>query len=244
MPEFEPQFFNAGYFLVEGAKRTEWMSAEILPEMIYSLSTCICDLHPLMELIPWVKGDLIDGYQKRLELSDEVFLEAMYKIEKLFNDQKFGWNSVFFDLETAKSFAKKYFQKINNLKIFQAIVPIQLVEKVLQETESKTVTPHGLHTVLLKKEASEIGSSAFLGFEVIGYDLGSFHSFVCNSLETKFKNELEISLNQNGYISSFDDAIKAADYCNLESTGAEEGYWFPAGMREVPFHEDHFEVRT
>jgi hypothetical protein len=236
MPELEPQFYNAGYFLIEGAKRTEWMSAEILPEMIYSLSPCICNLHPPMELIPWVKGDSIDDYQKRLELSDEVFFEAMFRVEKLFEDQVFGWNSVFFDLETAKSFAKNYFQKIENLKLFRALAPIQLTEKVLQKTEEKTVVPHGLHTVLKKKEIVEIESDSLLGYEIIGYDLGSFHSFVCNSLESDFVNKLEIPINSKGYISDFNNAIKAASYCNLESTGAEEGYWFPVGMREIPLY--------
>jgi hypothetical protein len=233
MPELESQFYNAGFFLIEGAKRTEWMSAEILPEMIYSLSGCICNLHPPMELIPWVKGDSIDDYQKRLELPDREFLELMLRFEKLFDAQKFGWNSVFFEVEVAKDFAKTHLQKIQDLKLYQALVPMKLVETILKETESEAFEPHGLRTIILKKEIAKTNLNTMLGFEIIGYDLNHFHSFVCNSLENDFCNKLNISLNSNGYISDFEEAIRATEYCNLESTGAEDGFLFPVGIREI-----------
>jgi hypothetical protein len=236
MPELEPQFVNAGYVLIEGFARAEFMSKEILPELIYSVSPCICELHPPMELISWVKGDSLDTYQKQLELSDEVFLEAMFEIETLFEKNGFGWNSVFSELETAKSFAMKYFKKIENLKLFQIVVPSQLVEKILKETNETTVVQHGVHSVIKKEEFLDLKTTDLLGYEVIGYDMGRFHSFICNSLETRFKTELEVQFNTQGYITSLEDALKAADYCNLESTGAEDGYWFPVGMREIPIN--------
>ena len=236
MSDLENQFYNAGYFLIEGMKRAEHMSAEILPESIYSLSTCICDLHPPVAMLSWVgkQGFSPNEYQQRLGLSDEVFLEVITKLDKFYEEQIFGFNSVFFQENAAQEFAKTYLHKIENLKLFQAISPAQLTDQILRETQTETYTPDGFETVLLKKEVVEIDSSALLGYEIIVYDFGSCCSFICNGLETDFQNNLGIKINSKGYISSLNDAGKAAEYCNLESTGAEEGYWFPVGMREIP----------
>ncbi len=236
MDELEQKFVNAGYFLIEGFNRAEFMSAAILPEIIYSVSPCICELHPPMELISWIKGNSIDDYQKQLELPDVMFLEAMFEIENLFEKKGFGWNSVFSDLETARSFAARFLQNIQKLKLFQIVSPWQVVEKILLETNETTVIQHGVHTLVEKKEFLKLMPNDLLGYEIIGYDMGQFHSFICNSLETRFKTELEVQFNIRGYIANLEDALKAADYCNLESTGAEDGYWFPVGMREIPLN--------
>lgn len=236
MSELEPQFYNAGYFLIEGVKRAAHMSAEILPEMIYSVSTCLGDLHPPMEMLSWMtkEGFSPEKYQQRLGLSDEAFLEVITKVDQFFEVQTFGFNSVFFQENTAQEFAKTYLHKLENLKLFQAIVPVQLAEQILAESQTEAYTPDGLDTVISKKEIVETDSSTLLGYEVIVYDFGSCCSFICNGLEKSFQNDLGIKINPKGYIPSLNEAIKAADYCNLESTGAEPGYWFPVGMREIP----------
>ena len=240
MAELELKFYDLGYFLIEGSKRAEHISTEIMPEIIFSISDCHSEFHPPMAMLSGVRegGFSIDNYQKRLDLSDQTFLEAMSKVDTLFKDQEFGWNSIFFTQVEAQSFAENYLQKIDNLKFFQAIIPVQISNCFLRKTESKTFIPHGLHTAISRQKDFHLDTDNLTGYEIVGYDMGDFHSFVCYSLENEFQKEINVQINENGLISDFDDAMKAVDYCNDQFTaiGKLETTWFAVGLREIPLN--------
>jgi hypothetical protein len=40
------EFISGGYYLVSPIKRSEYMDKDLIPEIIYSASECLCDFHP------------------------------------------------------------------------------------------------------------------------------------------------------------------------------------------------------
>jgi hypothetical protein len=68
------------------------------------------------------------------------------------------------------------------------------------------------------------GDGSQRGFEVLGYEYGAFHSFICNGLEREYAL-LGMQLNKCGLFDGLADAERAAEFTNLESTGAEPVPW-------------------
>jgi hypothetical protein len=58
----------------------------------------------------------------------------------------------------------------------------------------------------------------------LGYEYGELHSFICNGLEREYA-VLGIQLNRCGLLDGLTDAERAAEFTNLESTGAEPVPW-------------------
>jgi hypothetical protein len=66
-----------------------------------------------------------------------------------------------------------------------------------------------------------------LGFEILGFEGDSFHSWLCNGLERDAADNLGIRPNDAGFISSPADAIRVAEYCNRDDVGSEPVLWLP-----------------
>lgn len=79
------------------------------------------------------------------------------------------------------------------------------------------------------------GQSPEPGGEFMGYDIrvanGSLEcSWLCGGHEVDLAREFNIRPNNDGLISSFEDAQRAADYINRPEVGAEPGYWLPVAV--------------
>ena len=89
----------------------------------------------------------------------------------------------------------------------------------------------GVHAMLSKRKVLSQGATV-RGYEVLGYDYGAFHSFAVNYQENEYCGDLGLSLNANGLFDNYSDAVKAAQYTRLPTTGAEPGLWFPWWVSE------------
>lgn len=67
----------------------------------------------------------------------------------------------------------------------------------------------------------------FLGFEVLGYNYGSFHSWLCHNLEKEIKENFNITANDKGLFKDLQDATQVASYYSLDETGTEPVQWLP-----------------
>ncbi len=79
----------------------------------------------------------------------------------------------------------------------------------------------------LRRGAPLPSGGVILGFDVLGWDWGTFHSYTCNGLEAEFDASLGIRPNAHGFFSRVEDARKCADHANLETIGAEPALWLP-----------------
>jgi hypothetical protein len=228
--------FLGGYYLVESSPRKSWMNNSLIPQKFYSLSNCICDHHPDLSILTWVVGDSEDRdkeqYRRKLKLTIAEFQLLQSQADRWFDQNRYGWQEVFLDLDLAREFATDYLSNIQNIKLLAIATTAKYRDLYLQEEFSSNNAEEGVYKALKSNQAININHN-FLGYEVLCNQCGIFHSFVCNGLETDFAHKLNIKLNQHGLIDQYDQAIQASDYANHPDTGAEPLLWIPWAIIEL-----------
>lgn len=92
---------------------------------------------------------------------------------------------------------------------------------------------YGVFKMIEKRRALEGGGSP-RGFEVLSYEYGLEHSWLCNSLEREAFEQLGITPNELGLLDTFENASRVVDYVNRDDVGAEPGLWLPWMVVEYP----------
>ncbi|MBO3741765.1 hypothetical protein [Actinoplanes flavus] len=74
------------------------------------------------------------------------------------------------------------------------------------------------------------------GFEVLGFEAGKFHSWLCYRLDTPALRELGIRPGNAGLLATADEAQRIADMANNDGGTPEEITWFPVRITEHDIH--------
>ena len=243
-------YFWGGYYLVEGSDRSNWMNPSLIPQKFYSVSNCICSHHPSLSMLSWTcdAGDK-EKYRTKLGLTVKEFQALQNKADRWFDLDLYAWGEVLLDLDLAKEFAANYLSHLQNIKLLAIATTANYRDLFLQSESALNNSEIGICQALKSHQTIEIERTLasrynglqtrnaqardFLGYEILGYEYGGFHSFVCNHLETDFANKLKIKLNQYGLIEQYDLATKASDYANNPNTGAEPVLWMPWAIVEL-----------
>ncbi len=221
----QPDYFLGGYFLVRGGKP----SSELLPDPFWILG-CLSDLLPCIH-VPW--DEISDEYRTywRNELppsrSDEMFRWA----RALYDAGEFGFGDVFLTLASARSCYERYLRSVENVKLLEISLPDPFVDEFLDKESVFGISDNLSKRILVCRDDSAV----VRGFDILGEEYvanGSFHCFACNYLQEDYTTKLGIRLNEFGLIPALEDAVRAADYTNLDSTGAEPALWQPWLVRE------------
>lgn len=230
----EDSYFLGGYYLIEGSPIKSLRNSSLLPEKIYTPSTCVCVHHLDLSVLTWVNATDRDreNYRTKLRLTQNSFEVLQKQVDQWFEEKRYGWGEVFIDLNLAREFATNYVSHIEDIKLIAIATTAKYRDAFLAEESLLGNNQIGICQNLNLNKTIKI-DRGFLGYEVLGYDYGWFHSFVCNSLETDFTNKLGIKLNQYGLIDQYDQAIKATDYVNQPETGAEPVLWLPWAIIEL-----------
>jgi hypothetical protein len=224
-------YYLGGYYLVEGLPRPPQM-ASFLPEVLWTVSACICNVYPDAWAFPWVNTDpdRQAEEQARLGLSDTDYGHMQAWVNTTFNEQRFGWPNVWLDLASARQYYHHYLRSIVGIKLLAIALPAPYLEDALAASAPKPgMGEDGVHQMLqLRRTLTEPEAEHARGFEVLGIDLGgTFHTFLCNYLEVPYRDELGLTFNHNGLLASLADAQRASEYTNLDSTAAEPVSWHP-----------------
>ena len=230
------EYFMGGYFLVAGKDSEPWMHQELLPSKIYTPSACICDLHPDDICLSWVSGDknAKAEYRNKLGISEAQFSILQESVDDSFANDKYGWIQVFLTLPEAQAYYAQWLTELEDIKLLGIATTAEHREIFLREEKPDGEKAGASGVWLALKRGSKIElDTGFLGFEVLGYELGGFHSFMCNSMEKDFSEKLNIKLNGYGFIPDIDSANRAADYAQDPDIGAESALWQPWAVIEL-----------
>ena len=222
-------YYLAGYYLVEGLPRPPQM-APFLPPMLWTISSCLCAIYPDSWALSWVTHTPVDraAMQARLGLDTEAFRALQAEMDAAFDQQRFGWPNVWLDRPAAEQFQRQHLTAIPHVKLLAIALPAPYLDPCLRDS---TPTPGsgacGLYQ-MLSRRIKLTDQTGALGYESLGVEVGgSFHSFLCNYLEVPYQQELHVHFNDYGLIAGYADAVRAADYTNLATTGAEPVPWYP-----------------
>jgi hypothetical protein len=234
-------YYLGGYYLVEGVARPDW-TASFLPDTLWTVSACICPTYPDSWGLPWVSEseETLQEIRERLGLEPEAFQELRREVDAALAEERFGWPNVWLDLASARAFRRRYLRHIPQLTLLAIALPEPYVEDFLRDETpiDSNEAEVGIFRRMLRRERWGLDGDPH-GFDVLGAEMGgSLHTFVCNGLEKPYQDQLGIALNQHGLIDGYDDAIRAAEYTNLESTGAEPVAWYPWLVVEHPLDSE------
>ena len=137
-----------------------------------------------------------------------------------------GWPGVFASLDVALRVKEEFFSRSVGLVVFGISLSRDDVPHFLDQSTLEADAEFGVTSVLRRGE-SPSGRGRTLGFDVLGWEHGGFHSYLCNGLEVEFARLLKTSPNPYGFFDRLDDARQCTEHCNVETTGAEPALWMP-----------------
>jgi hypothetical protein len=215
-------YVSGGYYVLKAIPRPSGLSG-ILPDQLLTMSRCFTNV-----VRDIVQLQFNDYDNVRQSVADEA--------------REFGIPQT--QIPELVSWAKM--QHNTNYHVYSEVGPaIELRQRFITDP-SAHVVGIGLHTSLIHSFGSQLvkdvnrgiglleivnenrplaeGGKA-LGFEPLGFEATSFHSWLCHRAPDEAYKRFGIRPNQLGLIESFDDARQVNEY--LLETGAEPAIWEP-----------------
>jgi hypothetical protein len=218
-----------GYFLTRAVERPAYVSSDLLPPRILSLSHCICDFVPDLWAIEWVDYSPADraAEAEKWGIQAADLSQVIEWITEQIDAGEFGWPCVFFSPHDARSFAQRFLPRSEGVRLLGIGLPATDVEQFLATAAPgpSEGVPGIDQAISSRAGLEEVGTA--LGWEVLCYEYGSFCSWLCNHLERDVAEQFGIRPNETGFIATAGDAVRAAEYCGREEVGAEPGFWAP-----------------
>lgn len=220
-------YYLGGYFIIKSISRTEWMNHDVLPESILSASSCICDFYPDSSVVFNKSRKKKKKYMKEIGID---FLEYKQMEDWLNKESEnhFDYPNVFSSPNSANEFRQKFLYNQSGLRIIGVALPKTYKDSFLEEQD----LGYGICKNINKAMAID-SHSTILGYEILGYEHGGFHSYLCNGLENQYKNKFNYTLNKNGFIETLKEAQVLANYTNDEVKDTEPVRWVPWAILDV-----------
>jgi hypothetical protein len=218
-------FLRLGYYIVEPAPKPQ--HCKLNCGQILTVSDCICILHPNLKGSYWDNyEDEESNYQKRLGLSDESFIDMKATVSQLVDARNLEIDSRFANLSDAISFYNKYMRHLTNLRIVSIALGDAFKDVLINAL-------NGVSCNLTSMVLNDVETDGnLLGYDILGWDLSSFHSYVCNSLENDISAVYPLKVDSFGIIQNqYDECIKIAEYIRGKGEPVD---WLPFAMYEYP----------
>ena len=216
-----------GYYLVRRGDLSPSLGSGILPSSFISVSPHISEVIPDSWILGWGDDPASDEYRQLLGLNQSQFEELQIQFNKHFQRHEFGFPNVFLSLDLARKFFRTFSEHLSQFCLLGVALHEENLDSFIEE--HRPASDIGEAGVRRKLRAQEPVSQSrkIRGYEVLGFDGAAFCSFVCNSLQKDYQQELEIDFNPNGLISDYDEAKLAARYTMRDDVGAEPYSWYP-----------------
>lgn len=215
-------FYLGGYYIVKPTSRADWMNNKVLHKLVLSASRCICNFYPDINVIWNQSNDEKEAYRKKLMLDGNTYNEMELWIDERF-EKNFEFPDVFNSYESAVEFYHKFLSNQNDLRIIGIALPKKIRDIFLQEQDDLR---YGVCKNLSQSLHINLKGTV-IGYEILGFEYGRFHSYICNGLEDDYYDKYNFKLNNNGLIFTLEEAQMLADYTNEEIHCTEPVLWLP-----------------
>ena len=193
---------QAGFYITAPVKKHG--SCTLPCEKILSISHCICNIQPDLNGC-YFRRMLIKteqtAYKKLLGLSDNEFSQMKNDISDMIDKKHLCFDSRFTVLSDAQRIYRHYLKNIPELRI----IGISTEESCIGILNREGFEP------LCCQYRYE--NNMAIGTEILGWDNGSFHSWLCNGLEKDISDKFPLKISELGLIqNSFYEAIQFAEH--------------------------------
>lgn len=225
------KYYSGGFLVIVPAPRPGYMDRSIIPDPVVTPSACITEAHPSDSAVSWSS----QSAEKRKAWREELGITKLQESEihrttdKWFEEGRIGRGGIFYEFEDSIEYSQKYTGKAEVLVIEIGTTDVfasEFIEEFGVKRE-KEVENTLVRALKMKRPISK--KSQILGYDILGFETGGrfFHSFMCNSLETDYRDKLGLRFSEHGLVSDFEGAVKASAYNNDPDVGAEPVLWQP-----------------
>ena len=227
-----------GYLIVRPMHRDSFFSAELVPELIVSASTCLCRQFPGDYAIDWCSVTDLERAQKLADFGIDPDQQSAARIWATENfDELFGWPGTFYSLGAAIEARTTLIPPATDVRVLGLGVHEAGLEDFLRHAAptppSEGYAPQGEtgSFTMAKRRERLVAGGRILGFEILNLEFGhASHTWLCNQLETHCANVLGIRPNAAGFIETFDDAQRCCAEISRDEVGSEPGPWLPFAL--------------
>lgn len=227
-------FYIGGYYIIKPLPRPNRMNDNVLHELILSASRCICKFYPDYSVIWNESKTQKEEYMKAIGIDGCTYdsMECWLKEEECANN--FDFPDVFNNYESAIEFCRKFLYNQSDLRVIGVALPAIYRDSFIKEQNDLR---NGICNNLMKYLSID-SHSTILGYEILGFEQGGFHSYICNGLQNEYYKKYKLTLNENGFISSLEEAQTLADYTNEQIEAKEPVLWLPWAILDTPYNNN------
>ena len=192
-------YIAAGYTLVKDVDRKELQDADLVPDRIISLSSCIGVQFDVM----W--GWNPDQYAEQIKafgIPETKFDEFVRWNNQITEQADPGHPRIFGSLRFAQELARNFITDYSGLHMIGIAVHRERVEAVWPRPDLGEET---FNRLIAQGKPLEAGGNP-LGFEVVGLDYGFECSWYCSGLENDMRELFGIRPGKYGLLQSYEDA--------------------------------------
>ena len=205
-------YIAAGYMLVKVVDRKEWQDADLVPERIISLSSCIGIQLDVM----WAWN--LDQYAEQINafgIPETRFDEFVSWNNKITEQVDPGYPRIFSLIRFLQELVRNFITDYSGLHMIGIAVHQERVE-------AKWPHPHvhdeTFNRLIAQGKPLEVGGNP-LGFEVVGVDYGLECSWYCSGLEKDMRELFEIRPGKFGLLQSYEEARQVVDWIEAGDLG-------------------------
>jgi hypothetical protein len=221
-----------GYYVVRLLEPPATLSRDLLPDRILTLSSCLTALFPDSWALDWVKctDEACVASAGRLGIPSSDLPRVSARVGELFNDGALAWPNVWRRPDVARTVTRDLLHELDDLALVGVGVPRDFVAPLLTE-----LAPHsqegapGVYLAALADEPMSAGGS-LVGWEVLGFDRGSCHSWLCNGIHVQAATRVERLPGALGLLESEAAAREILRMMAEDSEKAEPATWVPAAV--------------
>ena len=209
-----------GYYICELIKNPQCLSRK---GTMLSVSDCFGGTHPRLDIClfinDYIKTEERDEYKRIWNLNEERAEKLINEISDLLGEN-LAVDGRFSRLSDACHFYDSYFNK-ENCVIVSVSTKDRYFEVLKDELMNNSGGSHFTVTDCVDK-------NALLGFDILGWDISGFHSFLCNGLQEMLP---EARFNKYGLLENTFDEV-AAFSAKMQGNG-EPVEWVPCRIGKV-----------
>jgi hypothetical protein len=219
---------SGGFYVTRTIPRPPGLGDVLLPERLITLSSCLTEFLPDLWALDWTSCSTDERIAavRKLGVSEELLPTLLASATDAFNRDDLGWPCVWQSATAARAALALLNGGSAEFVVLELGVPQDAADMLLAELAPRK---GDAESGFLKKlrSASPLNSRSIpLGWEVLGAeDSGSFHSWLCNSIQDAASAKLNVNPGPLGLLAAEHDATAVVEL--IESgLGAEPVPWF------------------
>ncbi len=223
------KYISGGYYLISPIKRPDYLDKDLIPDSILSVSDCLCDFHPDINVLWGGSNNNKEKYMEQLKITQSIYEEMENWVGGMAEKEIFEYPQMFTSLDLAREFCSEFLNHIDDVNIIGIGLSQDYADEFIEYEETLTKPKeerNGIEKLLLNNVLVDNNGLEMVGYEVLGFESGKFHSYLCNGLEKDFNKQFRFSLNKSGFIPSLEEAARYCEYSNDEELG-EHVLWLP-----------------